>query len=165
MPADNPAGCIERIWRSELPAPVESALVRAIAGREVHELTIKRNLEKGHSFYEVEYEVDGLGGLGEELDFMADGTYVEAEIDLSPGDLPPLIAGAVAATLPGGQVIKAELHDEAEISYHDLENGVPKGPLRHRAAIRFYELNVRSADGTRKLEISEGGELLKNEPR
>jgi RNA polymerase sigma-70 factor (ECF subfamily) len=156
------AGCIERIPRSELPAPVESALLRAIAGREVHELKIQPGFEKGHSTYEVEFEVDGLG---EELDFMADGTYLESEIDLRPGDLPPLIAAAVAATLPVGQVIKAELHDEAEISYHELENGVPKGPLRHRAASRFYELKVRSADGTRELEISEGGELLKNEPR
>jgi RNA polymerase sigma factor (sigma-70 family) len=47
VPGDNAAGCIPRILRSELPAAVENALARAIAGRKPEELTIEPRLRKG----------------------------------------------------------------------------------------------------------------------
>ncbi len=157
VPANNPAGCIELIPRGQLPAPVEAALARAIGGRKVDKLKIEPRLRKGHATYTVKFEVNDLD---EEIAFGAEGTFIESEIDVPLADLPPLITRALTAALPGAVVSKAELHNEAAVSFHELDNGVPRGPLRHRPASRFYELETHGPDGKHKVKISEDGKLL-----
>jgi RNA polymerase sigma factor (sigma-70 family) len=161
VPGDNAAGCIPRILRSELPAAVESALARAIAGRKPEELTIEPRLRKGYSTYKVTFEIND--DLDEQIDFAADGTLLEREVEIAVGDVPAVVARAMKAALPDGLITKAELRHEAAVSFYDMENGVPVGPLRHRRASTFYRLDVRVAGGTRRLHITEdGGKLLRN---
>jgi hypothetical protein len=77
--------------------------------------------------------------------------------------VPPLITRAMTAALPDGVVYKAELRNEAAVTFHELDNGVPKGLLRHRPASRYYRLEVRAADGKHRLKIREDGKLLKSD--
>jgi RNA polymerase sigma-70 factor (ECF subfamily) len=158
---DNPAGCVPRILRSELPVAVETALARATVGRELGELTIEPRLRKGYNTYKVTFE-DNEDDLDEQIDFAADGTLLEREVEIAVGDVPAVVARAMKAVLPDGLITKAELRHEGEVSFHDLENGVPRRPLRHRAASTFYRLDVRTAGGTRRLHFTEDGKLLRN---
>ena len=108
VPADNAAGCIPRILRSELPAAVETALARATVGRELGELTIEPRLRKGYSTYKVTFE-DNADDLDEQIDFAADGTLLEREVEIAIGDVPAVVARAMNAALPDGLITKAEL--------------------------------------------------------
>jgi RNA polymerase sigma-70 factor (ECF subfamily) len=158
VPADNPAGCIERLSRAELPPAVEAALVRATSGRKLDKLKIEPRMRKGHATYNVKFEVNDLD---EEIDFGADGTFICREIDVAVADLPALVVRAVSAALPDGLVTKAELHNEGALSFHELDNGVSRGPLQHRPARILYEIDVSAPDGKHQLKISEDGKLLK----
>jgi RNA polymerase sigma factor (sigma-70 family) len=159
VPANNAARCIERIPRSQLPPAVDAALERIIAGRKVDKLTIEPGLHEGHKTYTVDFEVDGMD---EEIDFAADGTFIESETDIANDDLPAVVARAMRAVLPDSELIKAEFHRSREVGFYELENGVPIGPLQHRPARTLYEVELRAPDGTRKLKISEDGRLLEN---
>jgi hypothetical protein len=160
VPANNAAGCIELVPRSQLPPAVEAALERVIAGRKVDKLTIQPGLHKGNQTYQVDFEVNGMD---EEIDFAADGTFIESELDVANDDLPAVVARAMRAVLPHSEIVKAEFHREADVGFYELENGVPIGPLQHRPARTLYEVELRAPDGARKLKISEDGRLLENE--
>jgi RNA polymerase sigma factor (sigma-70 family) len=150
------------ILRSELPAAVEAALARATVGRELQELTIEPGLRKGYATYKVTFE-DNNQDLDEQIHFAADGTLLEREVEIAIGDVPAVVVRTANGVLPDGTIIKAELRHEAELSFYALENGIPRGPLRHRAGKTFYRLDVRDAGATRRLHITEDGmKVLRN---
>jgi hypothetical protein len=132
-------------------------------GRELGELTIEPRLRNGYNTYKVTFE-DNDDDLDEQIDFAADGTLLEREVEIAIADVPGVVVRAMKGVLPDGIITKAELRHEAELSFYDMENGVPHGPLRHRAASTFYRLDVAEAGGTHRLHFTEDGKLLRNTP-
>jgi RNA polymerase sigma factor (sigma-70 family) len=157
VPANNAAGCIELIPRSRLPRPVDAALERIRAGRKLDKLKIEPRLRKGNPIYVVKFEV---GDLDEEFQFGPDGTFIESEIDVLVADLPAVVVATARAAVPRAPIEAAEFHNEGAVSFYELDDGQPRGPLHHRPARTFYELRVHAGSGKYKLKIAETGELL-----
>jgi RNA polymerase sigma factor (sigma-70 family) len=161
-PADNPEGCVQLIPRDQLPPAAEATLVRLLAGRVPEKLKIEPKLRKGHTTYKARFEVDGVG---EEIDFAADGTFIEHQLHLPPGDLPATITAAATAPYPEGTIVRATMNNEGEVSFYELVDGRPHGALQHRPANRWYGVRVRVGEHIHDLKLAEDGKLLEDKLR
>jgi hypothetical protein len=153
---DPAQGCVELIRRSQLPPAVEAGLVRILAGRTPEKLKIEPRVEKGHPTYRISYEIDHVD---EKLSLLNDGTFIEHQIQLDAADLPAEITATATATVAHGFITDADLHNHGDVSFYELVDGKPSGPLQHRPAKRHYALTIRAPDGDHRMKISEDGTL------
>ncbi len=112
--------------------------------------------------YKMRFEVNDVD---EELDIAADGTFIEHQIELTPSDLPTPIPTAAIAAHPEGTIVRATMNNEGDVSFYELVDGQPRGPLQHRAANRWYGVRVRIGEHVHDLKLSEDGKLLEDKLR
>lgn len=148
--------CVSKLQRAELPAAAEATFVRLLAGRTPEKLRIEPKIREGYQIYKLRFEV---GGVSEELDIHAGGTFLDHQIHLTPSDLPPSIANTVAAAYPNGKIDWVTLNNKAAVSYRKLVDGQPTGPMRHREAKRWYNVIVLVGGKTRDMKFDEDGTL------
>jgi RNA polymerase sigma-70 factor (ECF subfamily) len=154
--------CVERIPRAQLPTAAEASLVRLLAGRTPEKLRIEPKIRKGHMTYKMRFEVNDVD---EELDIAADGTFIEHQVQLTPADLPGPITTAATAAHPEGTIVRATMNNEGDVSYYELVDGQPRGPLHHRPANRWYGVRVRVGEQIHDLKLAEDGTLLEDKLR
>ena len=154
--------CVERIPRAQLPVAAEASLVRLLAGRTPEKLRIEPKIRKGHQTYKMRFEVNGVD---EELDIAADGTFIEHQVELTPADLPGPISAAATAAHPEGAIVRANMNNEGDVSYYELVDGQPRGPLHHRPANRWYGVRVRVGEQIHDLKLTEDGSVLEDKLR
>jgi hypothetical protein len=153
---------VERIPRAQLPTAAEASLVRLLAGRTPEKLRIEPKIRKGHMTYKMRFEVNDVD---EELDIAADGTFIEHQVQLTPADLPGPITTAATAAHPEGTIVRATMNNEGDVSYYELVDGQPRGPLHHRPANRWYGVRVRVGEQIHDLKLAEDGTLLEDKLR
>jgi RNA polymerase sigma-70 factor (ECF subfamily) len=155
-------GCVQTIPRAQLPPAAEASLVRLLAGRTPEELRLEPKIRHGHMTYKARFEVNGID---EEIDFAADGTFIEHQVQLTPADLPAPITALAKGAFPDGTIVKASMNNEADLTYYELVDGVPTGQPRHRVGIRWYGVRVRVGEQIHDLKVAEDGKLLEDKLR
>jgi len=154
--------CVQQIPRAQLPAAAQAGLVRLLAGRTPENLRIEPKIRKGQTTYKTRFEVNGVD---EEIDLAADGTFIEHQVHLTPGDLPSPITAAATAAYPEGTIVRANMNNEGDFSFHKLVDGQRSGPLQHRSANRWYGVWVRVGEQIHDLKLAEDGTLLQDKLR
>ena len=126
------------ISKKDLPAAVLTAFEKAYPKAEIKGLTKEK--ENGKTFYEIE-SVDGK--LSRDLLYLADGTVVEIEEGVPPGDLPASVKAAVGKEHPQGKIVKSE-----KVT---------------RGSEVTYAFQVKSGKATYGMAVAPDGTVIKNQ--
>ncbi len=143
-PAPAAAGGTPRppVSRDQLPAKVEATLHEYTRGKTPEKLAIEERRRNGRAYYNMEFEVDAVSS---EIDIDEDGKVMAWETDVAIPELPPTIISSIAAALPGGVPVTAE--------------------LEHKEGRTIYEIDVRQDGRMMEIQIGEDGKVKKVGPK
>ncbi len=125
------AACAQKVDASKMPAVVKAAFAKKFAGATAVEWG-KENAKE----YEAEFK---LNGKSVSANFLADGSWVETEMEIPVTELPAAAATAVKTKHPGATILKVYKIDNA------------KGDLTYEAEIKTGNKKqemILKADGT-----------------
>jgi hypothetical protein len=121
---------------NDLPAAVQKTAHEQIGTSKVEE--VEDTFEEGQHATEVEYRENGRKMA---VVIAKDGTLIQKEYRMSPGDAPDAIKQAVGATYPDGKISHIK---EVE-----------------RTDAKFFEVSVKSGGKSHQLKLDEAGKPLK----
>ena len=117
----------------QVPPQVRNALLKLAGGAKITE--VERENEHGVVSYEAEWKVNGREV---EAEVTADGTLVELEEEIRPGDVPAAVKAAVAKRFPAG----------AKLEYEKI-------------TMYFYEIEAEIDGSEKEILVSPTGEILR----
>ena len=127
----------KRLALAEVPAEVQSALVRKAGTVDIHEL--EQLTEDGQLFYQIQGLTEDGRRIG--LRISPEGNIISGKSEITAEDLPPTVRDVIAQTW--GEV---DLQNAREIFQNDQAT---------------YELGGRTADGRKfKLSLADAGSIL-----
>jgi uncharacterized membrane protein YkoI len=129
----------KRIKRSELPAPVEKAVVEQSQGSTIRGFSQEK--ENGKTFYEAELMTNGHS---KDVLIDEDGDVVEVEEQVAMDSLSPAVGAALQSKAGGGKIVKIE-------------------SLTKKGKLVAYEAQVRANGRKSEIQVGPGGESLAHE--
>jgi hypothetical protein len=119
-----------------LPAAVQKTARDQIGTSKIEE--VEDTFEEGQHATEVEY---GENGKKMAVVIAKDGTLIQKEYRMSPGDAPDVIKSAVSTEFPGGKISHIK-----EVEQKDA---------------KFFEISVKAGGKSHQLKLDEAGKALK----
>jgi hypothetical protein len=105
----------EKIALDKVPAKVMKAVKNKFPKAEIKEAT--KEVEDGKTTFEIGLKLDGHGI---DVALKEDGTILEVEKEIAIADLPKVVADAVKARYPNGEVKKAEEIEKGEKTTYEV---------------------------------------------